>query len=530
MRKFSSYGQVNRNLHYYTPRTALIEKAYRGLLGDSPDEGGHYLTVWAPRQAGKSSVMLEVMRRLQQNEDFDVALFSMQSAKNVHHVEGILKLFAKELQAQLNATLPPLCSWEELPDLFSSKALSKPLILIVDEFDALDEEFINAFANEFRKIYTERNNEIKKKNPEKHYLLHGLALIGIRSVPGIENVSGSPFNVQQSLHIPNLTFPEVEELFRWYQQESQQPIETEVIKSLYDETRGHPGLTCWFGELLTDSYNTDRNRQITQEQFEEVSAAAVKLLPNNTILNIISKVKHAPYKDVVLELFKTDSRLEFSYDDSTLNDLYLNGVITPEQEARTEYYVKFACPFIQKRIFNFFSHELFRYPGKLYEPFEDLSDSVTDTHLHVRPLLRRYERYVRQNRSWLFKDAPRRTDLRLYEAVYHFNLYMYLHHFFQNRNARVWPEFPTGNGKIDLLIQYRGQLYGLEVKSYRDESAYRSALTQAARYGKELGLHEIFLICFVEEIDEQNRQKYEMEHVDDDTGVTVIPVFVATGS
>ncbi|MCP4404854.1 MAG: hypothetical protein GY801_47080 [bacterium] len=64
-RKFSSYGQVNRNLHYYTPRTALIEKASRGLLGDSPDEGGHYLTVWAPRQAGKSSVMLEVMRRLQ---------------------------------------------------------------------------------------------------------------------------------------------------------------------------------------------------------------------------------------------------------------------------------------------------------------------------------------------------------------------------------------------------------------------------------------------------------------------------------
>ncbi|MCP4398837.1 MAG: hypothetical protein GY801_16255 [bacterium] len=530
MRKFSSYGQINKNLHYYVPRTELIEKAYRGLLGEIPDEGGHYLTVWAPRQTGKSSVMLEVAQKLRQTNMVDVISLNMQSAKSVQTVAGMLDLFVGDLGRKLHKTFPQITSWEHLPELFTSRYLNRPIVLLLDEFDALDEEFINSFANEFRRIYTERREETDKTSAEKTYLLHGLALIGVRSVLGIENVSGSPFNVQQSLHIPNLSFQEVEELFQWYRRESQQIIDREVIRSLCDETDGHPGLTCWFGELLTDSYNTDRNRQITQEQFEEVSAAAVKLLPNNTILNIISKVKHTPYKDVVLELFKTDSRLEFSYDDSTLNYLYLNGVITPEQEARTEYYVKFACPFIQKRIFNFFSHELFRYPGKLYEPFEDLSDSVTDTHLHVRPLLRRYERYVRQNRSWLFKDAPRRTDLRLYEAVYHFNLYMYLHHFFQNRNARVWPEFPTGNGKIDLLIQYREQLYGLEVKSYRDESAYRSALTQAARYGKELGLHEIFPICFVEEIDEQNRQKYETEHFDDDTGVTVIPVFVATGS
>ncbi len=140
--------------------------------------------------------------------------------------------------------LPAIRAWKELPDLFSPKVLSKPLILIIDEFDALDEEFINAFANEFRKIYTERSNEITRKRPDKQYLLHGLALIGIRSVLGIENVSGSPFNVEQSLNIPNLTLQEVEELFQWYQQESTQAIDAEVIRSLYDETRGHPGLTC----------------------------------------------------------------------------------------------------------------------------------------------------------------------------------------------------------------------------------------------------------------------------------------------
>jgi hypothetical protein len=36
-----------------------------------------------------------------------------------------------------------------------------------------------------------------------------MALIGVRAVLGVENVKGSPFNVQRSVHIPNLTHDEV---------------------------------------------------------------------------------------------------------------------------------------------------------------------------------------------------------------------------------------------------------------------------------------------------------------------------------
>jgi len=50
MRKFDSLRPVNTKLHYYVPRDALIEQAYTQLVGENPDEGGHYITVWAPRQ------------------------------------------------------------------------------------------------------------------------------------------------------------------------------------------------------------------------------------------------------------------------------------------------------------------------------------------------------------------------------------------------------------------------------------------------------------------------------------------------
>ncbi len=69
-------------------------------------------------------------------------------------------------------------------------------------------------------------------------------------------------------------------------------------------------------------------------------------------------------------------------------------------------------------------------------------------------------------------------------------------------------------------------MYGLEVKSYTDESDYQEALSQTARYGQQLQLAEVSLAFFVEYIDEANRTKYEVPHVDGETTVTVTPIFM----
>ena len=50
MRRFHSYGSIDTEEHYYAPRQELIEKAYTQLIGYNPQKGGHYFTVWAPRQ------------------------------------------------------------------------------------------------------------------------------------------------------------------------------------------------------------------------------------------------------------------------------------------------------------------------------------------------------------------------------------------------------------------------------------------------------------------------------------------------
>ncbi|MCP4136555.1 MAG: hypothetical protein GY754_36635 [bacterium] len=61
MRTFTSYGSVNTRLHYYAPRKDLINSAYKRLLGEDPEESGSFITVWAPRQTGKTWVMQQVL-------------------------------------------------------------------------------------------------------------------------------------------------------------------------------------------------------------------------------------------------------------------------------------------------------------------------------------------------------------------------------------------------------------------------------------------------------------------------------------
>ena len=172
MRRFSSYGPVNMKVHYHAPREALIDRAYGELTGDDPEEGGHYVTVWAPRQTGKTWVMHQVMKRIREQGDFEAGIISMQSAKEIRSDERILGFFVRRLKEWFGRDLPDIREWDMLHSVFTKRHFSKPVILILDEFDALGEEFINKFANEFRDMHIMRQNEAERPSGDKSCLLH----------------------------------------------------------------------------------------------------------------------------------------------------------------------------------------------------------------------------------------------------------------------------------------------------------------------------------------------------------------------
>ncbi len=532
IRRFSSYGPVDRDVHFYVPRAELISRGYTQLVGENPSKGGHYFTVWAPRQTGKTWTMKQILFQLKNDPRFNTLVINLEILKDEENTGTIINVIARKIGEGLGKNFQGIDNQDKFQEIFKKDGMDKPIILILDEFDAISENAINTIVSSFRSIYNNRQYEGDKPTEQKTYLLHGVALIGVRSALGIENQKGSPFNVQQSLHIPNLTFDEVKSMFQWYEKESGQQVYPEVVERLYYETNGQPGLNSWFGELLTEGferYTNDLAKPITMNEFRQVYAAASYALPNNNILNLISKAKEEDNKTLLLKMFQTDKKLKFKFDDKIANALYMNGLVDFEVENQVDYYLKFSSPFVQKRLFNYFSNEYFNDLGMLTDPLIKLGHIITPESLDIIEILKIYQQYLDKNKNWLFKRAPRRSDHRLFEAVFHFNLYSYLDEFFRGNQVEVLPEFPTGNGKIDLLLYYKDRRYGIELKSFRDEALFQKALEKAAHYGKQLGLTEIYLVSFIEIIDEETRGIFEKPFTEPVTGVTVKPFFIRTG-
>ena len=79
MRRFHSYGPVDSRFHYCVERREMVEQCVLQIVG-SDEEGGHYFTIWAPRQTGKTWLMRRAIEKIQaeHGDRYTVGRMSMQ--------------------------------------------------------------------------------------------------------------------------------------------------------------------------------------------------------------------------------------------------------------------------------------------------------------------------------------------------------------------------------------------------------------------------------------------------------------------
>lgn len=230
--------------------------------------------------------------------------------------------------------------------------------------------------------------------------------------------------------------------------------------------------------------------------------------PNSTLLNLIKKAK-SPYPNEVIRLFSR-SDVAFSFDQAWCNYLYLNGVLdfapTTHASGSRILVCRFSCPFVQLRLYNAFTNDLVR-PSQVpaLEPLDTLSEVWTENGIDAPALCQKYIAYLeRLNAAGQnpFAQDERRRDLGLREAVGHFHLYFWLKDAL-GHTGRVRPEFPTGNGKVDLLLEYGPHRAVIEVKSFTQAADMARAQKQAARYAKSQNLEVATIALFVPSTDPQ---------------------------
>jgi hypothetical protein len=523
MRHFNSYGPVDSQEHFCVQRKELITQGVEQLIG-KPEKGGHYFTIWAPRQTGKTWLMrqLELNINQQYPDEFTVFNFSLGDLRGMSFPEkpaDFPPIFGELLQESLPGE-PVVKTWKQFGQLFSKKKgfWDRPLILLIDEVDTLPLSLLDMMVAQFRERYLNRQNN----------WLHGLALVGVRAVLGIESKRGSPFNIQRSLQVPNLTHPEVTELYRQYQDESGQQIEPAVVEKVYESTQGQPGLVSWFGELLTEKYNP--GTVIDMKTWKIVWQNARFVEPNNTVMNLIAKARDPEYQQFLIKLFGNNN-IPFSFHRPVCNYLYLHGIIKPFSITSPEFgkICCFTSPFIQDCLYYALTDEMIGDERAILplDPLDELSDVFTSSSLNIPALLTRYKDYLERLRvkginPW--KEQPRRqTDLHLIEAVGHFHLYSWLRDAVGQRCV-LSPEFPAGRRQVDLHLQCGNQQGIIEVKSFVDNYQIKSYQDQAADYAKKLSLDSVTIALFIPVLDENVLEKLSTTEVINGVEVVVVAI------
>ncbi len=525
MREFYSYGPVNCRRHFCVPRRELVESCLDYIVGDVQD-GGHYFTIWSPRQTGKTWLMHEVRREIEKrySHRFIVATMSMQGV--IMQPEDGLDVFLSRLPQLFRETfhvdIPTPGDISEFKNYFfnQNQLFELPLLLFIDEFDSLPPRIIDTLVTLFRDMYLKRDS----------FLLHGLALIGVRAVLGADSERGSPFNVQRSLQVPNFSADEVEELFRQYQDESGQKVEQEVVTAVHNATRGQPGLVGWFGELLTRKYNPGMDQSIDKTTWREVYRAALHREWNNTVLNLLKKAQ-GPYIDRVVELFSRPD-MPFSIRADWCSYLYLNGIIdnyeVTDSNGDKIDVCCFSSPYVQSCLFHALTIDLMgeSTPILALEPLDELEDVFGGSELDLPALLERYKGYLRRLAArglnpW--QEQPKRSDMNYTEAVGHFHLYFWLRNAVEDY-CTISPEFPTGNGRVDLHLKCDMGEGIIEVKSHTNQARLRQSIQQAAHYASRLGLNAITVALFAPVDDENVLARLSGEHDVDGVHVVVTAI------
>ncbi|MCI0698011.1 AAA-like domain-containing protein [candidate division KSB1 bacterium] len=494
MREFNVEGPCYPDLHYMVRREALIQRGIEKV------KKGKYFTIFAPRQAGKTTYFLELLREIERTEgsSFLPVWITIEGLHNSG--ADFMKFFKiKLLDRTKNAEVKKIienCKLVEMRDFVLLmreiyKQTQKRMALVIDEFDALPDDRISETMHLFRSMYHERDV----------HSLHSLMLVGVRNLSGVVLDHASPFNVADELEVPYFTKAEVEDLISQYEQESEQKFQKKVVAKIYDNTLGQPGLVNALCRELVEKYCTDRNKPVDMASFRKLLDYFLTERIDRNISNIVSKARE--HKDFMIKVLFGDSPMPFSVYDEQMKFLNSHGVIAKDEEGN----VDVPIPLYKNVLIAAFRPKSNGEAVYYTDPNERFEDFYTTDGLNIDQIVRHYIAYI-QRRGFRAFDTK-----NLKESACHYSFDTYINFFVEQLGGKTFMEVPTRRGRLDTIIVYKDKAYVIEIKRWIDAFSYQKGKRQLAEYAKSEGLADGYYVVFSSRHKESDTL-FEQEEID----------------
>ncbi len=504
MRFFNTEGEVIPEEHYCIPPLDRVDLDEILTLIDRKK----YFILHAPRQTGKTSVLAALADHLNTTGRFRCVYVNVEEGQAARQnvavgIQTVLDAIAEaaemttseqiveEIWPSVLARSGPHRALRRVLAQWSAAA-EKPLVLFLDEIDALIGDTLITVLRQLRSGYRNR----PRRFPQS------VVLCGVRDVrdyrifsaeKGFQITGGSAFNIKaKSLRLGDFREDEVRSLLLQHTDETGQAFETGAISTVWELTQGQPWLVnaLAYEACFEDQQGRDRSRAVT--------VAAIDRAKETLILNRVThlhqltdKLREPRVSRVILPMLGGTSQAGYSSGDlEYVRDLGLVALSGPVRMANPIY-----AEVIPRELTTAQESEL----ENLVSPRWYIQQ---DGSLDIGALLAGFQDYFREHsESWVERYGHREAGPQLV-------LHGYLHRVV-NSGGRVTREYAVARGRSDLVIEWprtgrplaaRPLRYVIECKVVGEkaglESTIQKGLEQTAWYMARCGAESGHLVVF----------------------------------
>jgi hypothetical protein len=483
-RFFNTTGPCQADIHYMLPPTARLPNLVRLI------EQRSYFVIHAPRQTGKSTAMLALGQQLTAAGKYTAVMVSVEVGQPFSHdiekaERAILGSWQRASTNRLSKELHPP-QWpeagpgEQLQAALGkwAEASSRPLVILIDEIDALRDEALLSVLRQLRDGFPDR---------PKHFP-HSIGLIGLQDVRDYKVASGgsdnlntsSPFNIKVgSFTLRNFNLEEVGELYGQHTEETGQIFTPEAVQLAFELTQGQPWLVNALAKEIVEEIVPDPSVTITVEHFQRAKESLI--LRKDTHLDSLAERLREPRVRAILEPMMAGQGLALTNDDDR-NFLVDLGLLRRDGSGG----LVIANPIYQEVL-----------PRVLAQGPQDSLPQISPTwltsagELDVDALREAFLAF------WLQHGEPLLKSAAYHEIAPHLVMMAFLHRVV-NGGGTLEREYAIGRDRMDLCLRYGSVTLGIEIKVQRDDGRdqLKRGLEQIDGYLARLGLTTGWLVIF----------------------------------
>ena len=476
MKTFNTTGTCRPKEHYMVDITERLEIIRKMVVK------GDYFCINRGRQYGKTTTLEAISSRLSDEfcvlkisfEGADDSAFATAATVNANFLKR-LKREARNVDVNVGEYLKAICpsSLIAMEDVDFSDVVeemctisAKPVVVLIDEVDQAgnNEGFIK-FLGELRTMYLDRAT---------HPTFHSVILAGVYDIKNLKLKMRSdeqhqynspwniavPFDVDMSLPAKGITG-----MLDDYAREHNMQFDTTAIgQTIYDYTSGYPFLVSRLCQII-DSERYGWNNEGVLKSVNQL------LKEGNTLFDDIQKkiTQFSNLSRMLREIIFSGQRVVYNYYDADMNVAVMFNFVKEQNGTAA-----ISCRIFETWLYNYFISNDKGSP--IYQNGEyDKPWFIHDGYLDMRRLLERFCAHFNE----IYRPGH---DDKFVEANGRKIFLTYLRPVI-NGTGNYYCEAQTRNlTRTDVVVDYLGKQYVIELKIWRGESYNERGEQQLAEY------------------------------------------------